>query len=229
MVRKIINGAVIAAAAFAALCAGFATAAKMGEGAEISIVVDAGHGAPDGGAVGVSGTQEKDINLAIAKKLEETLEAKGIEVIMTRKDDNGIWDNPNDTIRRKKLSDMYNRRDIIDKSRADLFISIHMNSFTDKTASGLRIFYDRGHAEGEEIAELIQDNIASATGAVTEAVRTADEKLFLMKSPPMPAVLVECGFISNKTEEERLKNDEYQSKIAWAIAESVEKYYKNID
>ena len=193
---------------------------------KLRIVVDAGHGKPDGGAVGVSGVEEKDINLAIAKKLCEVLQNKGIEVIMTRDDDDGIWDNDDDSIRKKKVSDMHNRKKIMEDSKADLFISIHMNSFSDTTANGLHIFYDKAHPEAEELANLIQDGIADITGAKTHTVKTADTRLFLMKNPPMPAILVECGFISNKKEEEKLKNDEYQSKIAWSIAESVEKYYQ---
>ena len=145
---------------------------------------------------------------------------------MTRDDDDGIWDSEEDSIRKKKVSDMHNRKKIMEDSKADLFISIHMNSFSDTTANGLHIFYDKSHPEAEELANLIQDGIADITGAKTHTVKTADTRLFLMKNPPMPAILVECGFISNKKEEEKLKNDEYQSKIAWSIAESVEKYYQ---
>ena len=194
-------------------------------GGEICVVVDAGHGAPDGGAVGVSGTEEKDINLSIAKKLQEVLEGKGIKVVMTRETDDGIWDEDAETIRQKKVSDMNNRLQIIKDSGADLFLSIHMNSFTDSKANGLRIFYDKQHPEGEQLAEDIQRSIADVTGAETNAVKTADTRLFLMKNPVMMSILVECGFISNAEEEKKLQNDEYRAEIAWAIAESVEKYY----
>lgn len=191
-----------------------------------TVIVDAGHGAPDGGAVGSMGTEEKDINLALAKKLEEVLLGKGFKVIMTRKTDDGIWDNEAASIREKKLSDMNKRMAIMKNSNADLFLSIHMNSFQDKTASGLRIFYDKEHPDFEELAVMIQDEISKITGAKTYAVKTADTRLFLMKSSPLPSVLIECGFISNPDEEKKLKSDEYQAEIAWAIAESVENYYK---
>ena len=174
----------------------------------------------------MSGTEEKDINLAIAKKLCEVFENKGIEVIMTRTGDNGIWDRESDGIRSMKVSDMNNRKRIMNSSKADLFISIHMNSFTDSRANGLHIFYDKSHPEAEELAGMVQENIANITGAKTHTVKAADTRLFLMKEPPMPSILVECGFISNENEEQRLKSDEYQSKIAWSIAESVEKYYQ---
>ncbi len=186
--------------------------------------MSAPHGEPDGGAVGVSGVVEKDINLAIVKKLQEILEGKGVSVILTRDGDYGLQDESADTIRKMKVSDMNKRRDIIKNSGADLFISIHMNSFGDKKVRGLHIFYDKAHPGAEEIAKQMQDNIASVTGADTHAVKTADEKLFLMKDPPVPAILAECGFLSNPEEEEKLKSEEYQAKIAWAIASALENY-----
>lgn len=191
---------------------------------DFKVVLDAGHGEPDGGAVGVSGTLEKDINLAIVKKLQEILEGRGVSVILTRDGDYGLQDESADTIRKMKVSDMNNRRNIIKNSGADLFISIHMNSFGDKNVRGLHIFYDKAHPGAEEIAKRIQDNIASVTGADTHAVKTADDKLFLMKNPPVPAILAECGFLSNPEEEEKLKSGEYQAKIAWAIASALENY-----
>lgn len=188
--------------------------------------MNAPHGEPDGGAVGVNGTVEKDINLAIVKKLQEILEGKGIEVILTRKDDSGLQDESAETIRKMKVSDMNNRLNIIKNSGADLFLSIHMNSFGDKNVNGLHIFYDKSHPEIEEVASKIQDSMSEVTGASVHSVKTADEKLFLMKNPPMPAILIECGFLSNPREEKKLSNEEYQAKIAWAIALSLENNIK---
>ncbi len=198
---------------------------QMVNNSEPCVVVDAGHGAPDGGAVGANGTDEKEINLSIAKKLQEVLEGKGIKVIMTRETDDGIWDEDAQTIREKKVSDMNNRLQIIKNSGADLFLSIHMNSFTNRRANGLRIFYDKQHPDGEALAASIQQSIADVTGAETNAVKTADTRLFLMKNPVTMSILVECGFISNPEEEKKLQNDEYRAEIAWAIAESVENYF----
>lgn len=191
-----------------------------------TVIVDAGHGAPDGGAVGVGGTVEKDINLAIAKKLQEVLEGKGVCVVMTRDGDSGLQDASETTIRKMKISDMNKRRSIMKKSNADLFISIHMNSFSDRTVNGLHVFYDKAHPEIEEIAVKIQDDISSVTGAAVHSVKTADEKLFLMKNPPVPSILVECGFLSNPDDEKKLNDEEYQAKIAWSIAESVTEFYQ---
>ena len=191
----------------------------------LSIVVDAGHGLPDGGAVGVSGSIEQEINLGIALKLQEVLEAKGIHVIMTRTDENGVWDKDADTIRKKKVSDMNNRLDIMKKSDANLFISIHMNSFPNHSASGLRIFYAPNHEEIKPLAENIQVRIGDITGAKINIVKSADKSLFLMKNPPIPAILVECGFLSNPAEEKNLQEDDYQARLAWAMADAIEKYY----
>lgn len=188
------------------------------------IVLDAGHGSPDGGAVGVSGTEEKDINFAIVLKLQEILENRGYIVILTRASGSGLQDENADTIRKMKISDMKKRRDIIDKSDADLFLSIHMNSFSDPSVSGLHIFYDKSHPEGEELAKRIQKKIGDVTGAETHTVKTADESLFLMKNSPIPAILAECGFLSNPEEEKKLRTEEYQAKIAWAIAEALLDY-----
>lgn len=175
--------------------------------------------------MGVSGVIEKDVNLAIAEKLAEVLEGRGAEVIMTRSGDNAIYDESAKTIREMKRSDMKKRRDIIKKSKADLFLSIHMNSFSDQRVNGLHIFYDKEHPQIEELAKNIQDGIGSLTGSSVHAVKTADERLFLMKNPPVPSVLVECGFLSNPEEEKKLTDETYQSKIAWAIADEVVKYY----
>ena len=185
------------------------------------IVVDCGHGSPDGGAVGINGTLEKDINLSIGLKLQEVLENRGAKVIMTRTDDNAIYDSDADTIHEMKVSDMHNRLKIINESNADLFISIHMNAFTNPKSKGLHVFYSANHPEAEAIASKIQTNISAITGAETHEVKTASEKLFLMKDPKPPSVLVECGFISNPEEEKKLVTDEYQSKIAFAIAQAI--------
>ncbi len=186
-----------------------------------TVVLDAGHGEPDGGAIGVNGTLEKDINLAITLKVQEILESNGIKVIMTRSDNNSIYDTDAKTLHEKKVSDMHKRENIINNSNADLFISIHMNSFTDSTSSGLHVFYSRNHPEAEIIACAVQDAIAKITGAKTHTVKTASDTLYLMKNPTPPAILVECGFLSNPQEEELLNDELYQSKIAFAIAQAV--------
>ena len=190
-----------------------------------SVIIDAGHGDPDGGAVGAKGTLEKDINLAISLKIEEVLNAKGIKVIMTRTGDSGLFQTRNRSLREKKREDMNTRLSIMKKSGADLFVSIHMNSFPDKKTQGLHVFYSQNHEDIKPLAENIQNRISEITEAKTHAVKTADKSLFLMKNPPIPSILVECGFISNPEEEKKLNDEDYQSRIAWAIAEEIENFF----
>lgn len=191
----------------------------------LTVIVDAGHGLPDGGAVGVSGSIEQRINLDIALKLKEVLEAKGVRVIMTREGENGLWGEESQSIREKKVSDMNNRLDIMKESHADVFISIHMNSYPNSKTSGLRVFYAPNHNEIKPLAENIQIRMQDITGANTTVVKSADKTLFLMKNPPIPAILVECGFLSNPQEEKKLQDEDYQARLAWAIADAIEKYY----
>lgn len=191
---------------------------------DLTVIIDAGHGVPDGGAVGINGTVEQKINLAISKKLQEVLEGKGIKTIMTRTDENSLY-NIETNIRDMKRKDMAKRMEIMKKSNADIFVSIHMNFFTGASVNGLRVFYAANHSEIKPLAEKIQDKMHDITGAKTTAVKTADTTLFLMKNPPIPALLIECGFLSNADEEKKLNNDDYQSRLAWAIADAIEKYY----
>lgn len=192
-------------------------------GKNVKIIVDAGHGFPDGGTVGVSGSVESELNLEIANLLRETLEGKGIEVVMTREGSDGLRDE--NSGRWKKSEDMNKRLKIMKTAGADLFVSIHMNHYPEKSVHGLRLFYSKKHPDIKELAELMQYKMASATGAKINTVMAADARLFLMKSPPIPSILAECGFISNPDEEAMLNNEEYKAKLAWAIAEAVEEYY----
>ena len=188
------------------------------------VIIDAGHGLPDGGAVGVNGTVEQQINLSVSQKIQEILSAKGFHVIMTRNDENGLF-TATDGIRDMKRKDMAKRLEIMKNSNADLFISIHMNYFTAPSVNGLRIFYSANHSEIKPLAERIQSKMSEITGAKTTAVKTADKNLFLMKNPPLPAILIECGFLSNPIEEKKLNDDDYRSRLAWAISDAIENYY----
>lgn len=203
------------------------TIGRISDNRTMCVVVDAGHGLPDGGAVGVGGTVEQEINLDVSKKVEEVLSGKGIKVIMTRIDENCLSEQAEGkSLREMKREDMNERLKIIKQSNADLFVSIHMNQFPEPQVNGLRLFYDKSHPETKELAELMQTRMSEVTDAKMYAVKTADQSLFLMKNPPVPALLVECGFISNQEEEKKLNDEDYQSRLAWAIAEAIEIYLK---
>ena len=212
-----------AGAAYKSVCGVSRSAFSVND--RLTVICDAGHGAPDGGAVGVNGVLEKDINLAIVLKLREVLEGKGINVILTREGDSGLHSGTG-TIREMKLEDMHRRRDIMNGSNADLFISVHMNSFTGN-AEGVHVFYDKTHDQSKELAQKINDTVCKTTGARAHDVSEAASSLYLMKNTPLPAVLVECGFISNAHEAELLADEQYQSKLAWAIGKAVAEYFKN--
>ncbi len=189
------------------------------------IILDAGHGAPDGGASGNSGVLEKDLNLSITKYLQGYLEEIGLEVLMTRVDDNGIYNPESRTIREKKRSDLKNREKMIDESQARMFISIHMNTFTDSQYSGPQVFYSVNHPDSKRLAERIQKEMISDLAPPSERViKPAGKEIYLLSKAKIPAVLVECGFLSNQREEALLLDEEYQKRVAWSICCAVKQY-----
>lgn len=199
----------------------FAPSARtFGKERTLTVILDAGHGMPDGGAVGAGGSIEADINLKIVQMLGEVLEAKGIDVVMTRKTREGLRTDADGSWSKKE--DMRLRLEIMRKTDADLFVSVHMNHFSDPSVHGLRLFYAANHPEAKQAAEKMQQKMSELTGAKVNAIRAADKSLFLMKAPPVAAILVECGFISNPEEEMCLLREEYTAKLAWAMADVIE-------
>lgn len=189
------------------------------------IVLDAGHGEPDGGAVGVSGAKESELNLKIALLTQKFLEQSGMKVIMTRADENGIQDAGN-TVRQKKRSDMMNREKLMNQSDADLFVSIHMNQFTDAKYNGPQVFYAPNGEQSKQMASLLQEELIRVLEPEQRReIKQATKEIYLLKQAKIPAVLAECGFLSNSREEQKLLQEEYQKKTAWAIYASIVKYF----
>ncbi|MCH5187493.1 MAG: N-acetylmuramoyl-L-alanine amidase [Oscillospiraceae bacterium] len=195
------------------------------------IVLDAGHGDPDGGAVGAGGSVESELNLAVAKKLKKRLEKLEFTVIMTREDEYGIHsDGQHKSIQEKKREDMHKRLDIANNSDADIFMSIHMNMFRDGKYRGAEVLYSEKFENAVLLAELIQAKLIDIDPEKqTRTAKKADNSIFLMKNAEVPAVLVECGFLSNPEEEALLKTPEYQDKIVKAIADGITEYYRSIE
>ncbi|MBQ3118657.1 MAG: N-acetylmuramoyl-L-alanine amidase [Clostridia bacterium] len=190
-----------------------------------TIIIDAGHGAPDGGAVGQSGVLEKDLNLAVAKALQNFLEAGGTQVILTRSDDNGIYD-VSGSIKSKKVSDIKNREKLMQESDADAFISIHMNKFPQKQYSGPQVFYSVNHDDSKKLAECVQHNMIAALSPVSEReIKEAYDSIYLLKNAAIPAILIECGFLSNDLEEKKLLDENYQKQVAWSIYCGIIQYF----
>lgn len=190
------------------------------------IVLDAGHGSPDGGSKGINtGVLEKDLNLAISMKVKERLEDTTVSVIMTREDDSGIYPKEDDTIRNKKRKDLKERVRIANESGADGLVSIHMNHFTVERYSGPQIFYSVNHPSGKDLAECIMEKIKEIIGPhCTRETKPVNEGILLLKETKIPAVIVECGFLSNPEEEKLLQDEEYQEKMAQAITEGILKF-----
>ena len=193
---------------------------------EKTIIIDAGHGGVDGGAVSKEGVSEKDINLSIAKYLESYLTQSGAKVIMTRTKDESIHSKNAKTINEKKKSDLLNRKDKVNSSGADLFISIHQNYFTESKYSGAQVFYEPKSPQSKTCALIIQNSLKdNADNSNLRLPMQIDSSKMLFKDLKTPAVLVECGFLSNPEEASMLSSKEYQQKLAFSIYLGIIQYF----
>lgn len=199
---------------------------KIPDNASPVIIIDAGHGGFDGGAVAPDGTVEKDINLSISKYLQEYLNFFGFNTVMTREKDASIEDDGLQTIRERKTSDLHNRMKIMEETENALFISIHQNKFSIEKYSGTQVFYSpKTKEESSLLAQSIQDSIANTLQKDnTRQIKECGTSVFLMYNAVKPAVLVECGFLSNYAETKLLNTPEYQKKIAFCIAKGIQDY-----
>lgn len=194
------------------------------------IVVDAGHGAPDGGAVSSDGVEEAGLNLEIAEKLRDALEDEGFLVIMTREDENNIADTDKQkSIREMKSSDLTNRVNIANNSGADIMISIHMNKFEGGSSWGWQTFYSKNSDEGKRLATLVQTSIQkSIDDRVNKRVALSIEGIKIVDKTNIPVIIVECGFLSNVEDLKLLQTEEYQNKIAIGIVDGVKEFYSSL-
>lgn len=189
------------------------------------IVVDAGHGVPDEGAQSSRGTTEAETNLKIALKLQNLLEQSGCTVILTRSDENAIYDLDKNTLREKKISDIRNRVKIGNSSSADIFVSIHLNKIPQQQYWGWQCFYNSGNEKSINLAKKIQYNLNDAIQKENKRVAMKLDTVYIMKHVEIPISIVECGFLSNPEEEQLLLNDEYQDKLAWGIFNGIIDYF----
>jgi len=180
------------------------------------VVVDAGHGGRDPGMVSGK-VDEKDINLQIALKLQAHLELGGATVIVTRLDDTSLS--------KSKSGDMAARRLIANTSHADIFVSIHQNSYGSSSVHGAQTFYFDDSNNSQKLAEAIQQQLIAFADRGNRFKARANTNYFVLKQTEMPAVLVECGFLTNYNEKARLQTDAYQEKIAWAIYMGIVDYF----
>lgn len=185
------------------------------------IVIDAGHGGEDPGMVAAS-VLEKNINLAIAQKLQARLEGKGITVVMTRSEDKSL---AIEGARNKKVSDLKHRIDIINSSNADLLISIHQNCYSDASVCGAQVFYYGSSEKSEQFAKLLQKNIVSCVDENNQRQAKDGKDYYILRKSMCPGVIVECGFLSCPTECIKLQDDAYQNKLVDAMEQSIMQYF----
>lgn len=188
------------------------------------IGIDPGHGGVDPGAVSKSGVLEDEINLEIGLKLKRLVEQSGGIAIMTREEDKGLYTEKSTTLRQKKTEDLINRKKLIEEAGCELFVSIHMNSFTNAKYSGSQTFYYDGYPENEKLASIIQEELRDVLDKDNRRAAAIRDDVYLIKELEIPSVLVEAGFLSNPEEEILLQNEEYQEKIAWAIYVGIMRY-----
>jgi N-acetylmuramoyl-L-alanine amidase len=178
------------------------------------VVLDSGHGGMDPGKIGIDGSLEKDINLQIAKRLKRYLEASGVEVVMTREDDRGLYEESDS---KKKMADMRNRCAKIAKAEPDLVVSIHQNSYHQEPISGGQVFYYKTSERGKRLAEILQRRFDYVLGEQNTRQAKPNGNYYLLLHVKQPIVIVECGFLSNRAEAAALNSEAYQDRLAWTI------------
>ena len=175
----------------------------------------------------VLGTTEAETNLKIALKLQNLLEQSGSTVILTRSDENAIYDIDSKTLREKKISDIHNRVKIGNESSADIFVSIHLNKIPQSKYYGWQTFYKQNDENSIKLAKLIQSNLNESIQKENKRQSMKLDSVYIMKHVEIPITIVECGFLSNPDEEQLLLTDEYQDKLAWGIYNGIIDYFYN--
>ncbi len=198
---------------------------SAGVGQIKKVIIDAGHGGFDGGAVADDGTPEKDINLAIAQKLAAILRFNGYTVIMTRTEDTGTDTDSAGSIASRKKSDMRERLRIMSENPDAIFVSIHLNKFTTSSAKGTQVFYSPNVTESKELGLSVQTSVKNLLQPENNrTIKQGTKSTYLLHNAKIPAVIVECGFLSNPAELGKLKTDEYRSQMAFAIFVGIEEF-----
>ncbi len=185
------------------------------------VIIDAGHGGNDPGKIGVDGSQEKDLNLIIAGKLKDLLEQQDLYVLMTREEDEGLYD---EGASNKKVQDMKRRCELINGEQPACVISIHQNSYHEEGIHGAQVFYYGTSAESKKLAEILQEELVRFVDPENHRQAKANDTYYLLKKTQVPVVIVECGFLSNWEESKKLQDENYQARLAWAVHMGVMRY-----
>ena len=190
-----------------------------------TVIIDPGHGGFDGGAVAPDGTLEKDINLKVALKLQKALQSLGIQVVMTRDTDKALG-SVGGSVATNKQADLKHRADVMKQYPGALFLSIHENKFEQENQWGLQTFYTAGDENAKILGEAIQSSVVTNLQPNNKRLSKADNrKVYILKNAVIPAVIVECGFLSNSEDLKNLKSDSYVGKLSLCIADGILNYY----
>ncbi len=218
----------LAERSIASLTEGSQTAVKEEKEERRVIVLDAGHGGEDGGAVGVSGVLEKDLNLAIAFCMKEMLEEKGYTVVMTRTEDKLLYTSEQNIKGQRKMYDLRNRLTIAHSYDNAILVSIHMNRFSQSVYRGLQVYYGTYSEESRLLATAIQSRVKEDLQPENKRpVKTAGSSIYLLHRAEIPAILIECGFMSNKDVCEKLSQKEYQKQLSFSIVCAMIEYMED--
>lgn len=177
------------------------------------------------GATSSNGISEADINLKIALKVQSLIESTGGTVILTRSDENAIYDLDRKTLKEKKVSDIKNRVKIGNEASADIFVSIHLNKIPQTQYWGWQTFYKNGNENSQKLATLLQNNLNESIGKENKRVPLKIENVYIIENVEIPTAIVECGFLSNEEEEKLLQSNEYQDRLAWGIYMGIMDYF----
>lgn len=189
-----------------------------GDPQPITVVLDAGHGGEDGGAVGVNGVLEKDLNLKITNMLGEMLESAGVSVVYTRTEDRLLYTEAQNIKGKRKIYDLYNRLCMAREQPNAVLVSIHMNKFTEEKYSGLQVYYALSDSNSRVLAQALDTRVKQDLQPNNRrAVKAADDNIYLLHRADFPAVLVECGFLSNYAECEKLCQEDYQRQLSFSL------------
>lgn len=226
--RSILPGFFLFLAAITLLCGALFCCRNRGalpSGAALpTVVIDPGHGGEDGGASDNRGRHEKDLNLAIAKKLRDDLVANGVLVILTREDDRLLYDRNSDYEGQKKRQDLAARLSICEAAENPIFVSIHMNAFPQSQYRGLQVWYSQNNPDSEGLARAVEDRIKAVLQPENKRqIKAAGSNIYLLSHLTCPAILIECGFLSNPAEAELLQSEDYQNALAKEISAAIRK------
>lgn len=191
----------------------------------VCIMIDPGHGAPDGGAVSCTGIHESVINLEIARRLEDLLQLLGYDTKMLRTGNDSVY-TEGDTIGQKKISDLKERVRMVNEQDHGILLSIHQNHYSDSRYSGAQMFYAKTPGS-QDLAKTLQQSFVTHLNPGSNRQAKKSQGIYLMEHVEKTAVLVECGFLSNPAEEAKLRSDEYQKNICCVIASALSNYLAN--